>query len=192
VPHAARGHVGRFAGDADIRRRSESDESEAAVFVSSEKRTAFPLIPVPLEYVDEPSQSPAIAQFIPTTSNPARSGLNVVQPWSPSTTLRTPNIGGKNPLSRRTRHSPSRSRIGGPRSVGRELAFSALRAEGQELAAAVRSVAPFLGDRGELVDPRAHDQGRRSDDAVPNDRKVREPKGRIDERATWMSVSEAK
>ena len=37
-------------------------------------------------------------------------------------------------------------------SVGRELAFSALRAERHELADAVAPVAPLLGDRGELVD----------------------------------------
>jgi hypothetical protein len=37
-------------------------------------------------------------------------------------------------------------------SVGRELAPSALRAEGDQLAHAVAPVAPLLEDRGELVD----------------------------------------
>lgn len=46
-----------------IRRGSELDKSEAAVFASSEERTAFPFVPVPLEYVNESSQGTAIAQF---------------------------------------------------------------------------------------------------------------------------------
>ena len=47
-----------------IRRGSESDKSEAAVVASSEKRTAFPLVPVPLDYVDESPQEALIVQLV--------------------------------------------------------------------------------------------------------------------------------
>jgi hypothetical protein len=47
-----------------IRRGLESDKSEAAVLASSEKRTALPLVPVPLEYVNESPQEAVIAQLV--------------------------------------------------------------------------------------------------------------------------------
>jgi hypothetical protein len=79
-------------------------------------------------------------------------GPSVVQPRSPATILRTPKSGGKRPLSRRTRHTPSRPCTRGPRHFGRELASCALGAEGQELAADVGPEAPPFLDRRELVD----------------------------------------
>jgi hypothetical protein len=45
-------------------------ESEAGIFASSEKRTAFPLVPIPLEHVNESPQDAAIVQFISDDMEP--------------------------------------------------------------------------------------------------------------------------
>jgi hypothetical protein len=84
-------------------------------------------------------ESPAFAGLsrvrpVRAPRNPARIGPSVVHPWSPVTTLRTPNIGGRRPLSRRTHHRPSSSCIRRPRGVGRELASCLLRAERHQVA----------------------------------------------------------